>query len=794
MWYVLTGFQMGPRFCYIQKMKFRLRYFPLIICFAAFVLLNSVYLVAQNLTNSVQFSVHGGFFKDSIQVVLGPNNTDLEILYTLDGSEPKIEYLNGKSYQYKNSYAQFVGTVPGELLSKSFRTFIYDRGIIVKDRSNDPDKLTQIATSFQYLPQYFPNHPVLKGTVLRARYYNPMTNEHGPLTTHTYFVSSEYFWDWKLPVISLSIQEDDLFDYENGIYVGGKILDDYIFSNPGVLINGFTDANYKRKGDEWEKPANFEYFESPNESSLLNHQIDIRVHGGFSRSYPVKSLRLYAKNKYGVSHFEHAFFNELGHERFKRLLLRNSGNDYNFVMFRDGLIHELVRDLNVETQAFQPTIVFINGEYWGIHNLRERIDDYYLERHFGVERDGIDYLTLNNEVEEGSNEHYLAMMEFIRSNDMTLGLNYDHVQTMMDVDNFIDYLIIQIFIGNSDWPANNIDYWREQVSFAPDLPRGRDGRWRWILYDTDFGFGLFNELPNRNSLFYAAQPTNPSHNNPLWSTELYRLLNTNPTFRDQFSNRFMDLLNTTFLPEHIKSKADSIQALIEPHIAMHIDRWKSPTELSKWQTELEYLHSYIQLRSNYTWLYLRSRYQLGPTYELTVNLPNVDEGQIQINSLTLQKRDELWSGNYSSRKPVTITAIPINDFDFSHWLEMPDSTNAKIIGIFEENITLTPVFKKNTSFNTAQISEIPSQTKLHQNYPNPFNPTSVISFSLQGQSRVKIEMFDLIGNRIQELVNDNYPPGIHNVTVNVSGLASGIYLYQMTSDFGIQTQKMTVLK
>src|SRR5690606_19810813 len=173
--------------------------------------------------------------------------------------------------------------------------------------------------------------------------------------------------------------------------VGGKILEEYIQHNPGEVINGYTDANYKRRGDEWEKPANFEYFDSTTDPANLNHQIDVRIHGGFSRSYPVKSIRLYAKNKYGTDYFYHKFFDELELSQFKRLILRNSGNDYDFVLFRDGLIHELVQDLNIETQAFQPTIVFINGEFWGIHHLRERIDDHYLEQHYGVDRGRIDY-------------------------------------------------------------------------------------------------------------------------------------------------------------------------------------------------------------------------------------------------------------------------------------------------------------------------------------------------------------------------------------------------------------------
>lgn len=767
------------------------------ILLALIFLIFSTDSTAQSVTQQVQFSHQSGYYSHPITLVLGRSGDTLPILYSTDGSEPHIEFINGKNYRFKNSYAQFPGNVSGDLIRKSFRSHFYDTELELVNRSPFPDEITQIATSFHNLPTYFPNSPVMKANVIRARYYNPDTGEHGPIRTRTFFIEDDRFLNLHLPVISLAMNNDDLFDFHKGIYVAGKILDDFVARIPTTVVNGHTVANYKQRGDEWERPANIEYFEDLGTRPVFNHQLGVRIHGGFSRSYPVKSLRLYARNEYGESHFEHKIFSQRPHDRFKRLILRNSGNDYEFTMFRDAFIHELIRDLDMESQAVNTAIVFINGEYWGIHHIRERLDNRYLERLYDIDRDRIDYLTRNREVEEGTSTHYDQMMDFIRNNSLELDENLSVVETMMDVDNYIDYIIAQTLIGNTDWPANNIDFWRAQIEYSPSLPKGKDGRWRWIFYDADFGFGLFRVLPNTNPFTYLLQPSVATHSNPLWSTELFRELNTNADFRQRFHNRYLDLLNTTFRPERIIAIADSMKSVIEPYIRDHIARWSSPKSYEDWQDEVDFMiHSYIKDRPNYVMIYLRSRYRLGQIAEITVNLPEPERGYVRLNTLNFNGQTGSFKGTYGQNAEIHLVAVPKSGYKFSHWVEFPIDEYPEAGERFsvypEHRKSYTPVFVEATSIDDRV--EMPLATRLHQNYPNPFNPITQIGYTIQESGFVKLEVFDITGRRVRVLVEEVVLAGHHTVTFDASDLSTGTYIYRLVTPNESFIRKLSLIK
>jgi hypothetical protein len=191
---------------------------------------------------------------------------------------------------------------------------------------------------------------------------------------------------YHLPVVSIATDSLHLFDYDTGIFVPGSITimggpeDDKKKDEPHLF------GNYVQRGVEWERPASFELFETSGERALAQ-DIGIRVHGGRSRSLPLKSLRLYARSEYGENRFYYPVFPDLPYREYNRLILRNSGQDFfsRSTMFRDGFMQTLVRDLNLDTQAYRPSVVFINGEYWGIMNIRERYDEDYLARTWGVD-------------------------------------------------------------------------------------------------------------------------------------------------------------------------------------------------------------------------------------------------------------------------------------------------------------------------------------------------------------------------------------------------------------------------
>src|SRR5690606_22699971 len=154
------------------------------------------------------------------------------------------------------------------------------------------------------------------------------------------------------------------------------------------------------------------------------------------------------------SHFDHAIFPDQPYDEYKRILLRNGGNSLNSTFFQDAAIQAIASPLKVDRQAYRPTVLFLNGEYWGLINMRERYDDHYLARKYDLDGDNVDILE-NTEPDEGDADHYNAMISYIETHDLSNEEHYEEVKTMMDVDNFIDYQIIEIFSGNTDWPGNN---------------------------------------------------------------------------------------------------------------------------------------------------------------------------------------------------------------------------------------------------------------------------------------------------------------------------------------------------
>jgi hypothetical protein len=270
------------------------------------------------------FSHTSGFFNNAISLELTHSDPAVTILYTLDGSEPKADNVGGVNYTYKNSYPEAPGQSLGPLLNKSFETLIYDNTpISLNDRSADTNKLANISTTWSYNPTYFPNQAIKKATVVKARALKK--GELSPVVTHTFFISSTNAFQSSLPIVSLSLDENLFFDYYKGIYVAGKDFDTWKLNNANIdetSFNSLTPANWNNRGDEYERPANLQYFKNNNLS--LNQNIGVKVHGGWSRSFPIKSLRFYARSDYDIkSKFNFSFFGEGNDNSFKRILLRN---------------------------------------------------------------------------------------------------------------------------------------------------------------------------------------------------------------------------------------------------------------------------------------------------------------------------------------------------------------------------------------------------------------------------------------------------------------------------------------
>ena len=365
-------------------------------------------------------------------------------------------------------------------------------------------------------------------------------------------------------------------------------------------------------------------------------------------------------------------FPNLPYDEYERLVLRNSGNDQGYTMLRDAAAHEIVRHFNMDTQASRASVVYINGEYWGIHNIRERFDDNYIERVYGVDGDQIDYLGNRGDIEYGDNSNYANMVDFIDTRDLSAEANMDTVKTMMDIDNFLDYYTAEIYFINTDWPHGNIDFWRLQTEFDRNAPPGLDGRWRWMFYDLDAGFG-FTRQPDNNMLSWVTRPD--GFQGAEWPNLILRNLLENESFRHSFINRMADHLNSSFQTERVLEIIDNFQQRIAQEMPRFITRWKNPERMGQWNGFVNGMRDFAAERPGFLRQNILEHFEIESTETITVDMENLSHGKIRVNSLLISPETPgiadnayPWTGTYFSGIPVTISADPEIGYTLSHWL------------------------------------------------------------------------------------------------------------------------------
>lgn len=254
-----------------------------------------------------------------------------------------------------------------------------------------------------------PSETPFQGTIVTAACINNGITHS--VTRRSYFISPTQ--QYSLPIVSLIVDSIDFFGYQEGIYVPGIHFD----NNP----DGWQTGNYFETGDSWIKNVHISFFDE-KQSLQLTQNCKVSTHGSASKILPAKSLRLYAKASVGDSLFRHAFFADKEQETFKRLILRNSGQDFTRTLFADAFIQSLITETGLEYQSASPSIVFINGEYWGIHNLRERYDRFYLSQYHNEPVDSVDLIEISMSVKanEGDTLSYHALMDFVANNDLDI--------------------------------------------------------------------------------------------------------------------------------------------------------------------------------------------------------------------------------------------------------------------------------------------------------------------------------------------------------------------------------------
>ncbi len=522
--------------------------------------------------------------------------------------------------------------------------------------------------------------------VVKARIFAPGLLP-GKTITQTYFLGTDH----SLPVFSLSTDPYNLFDIDYGIYMLGT---SYNTDSPQYGANFWED---------WERPIHIEFFE-PDGSRGFSMDAGIKIIGGWSRANPQKSFSIFARSVYGYSSIKYHLFPDRPFDEYEAFILRDGGNDWPYTHFAEGFAHRLVENIDMENSAFRPCVVYVNGEYWGILNLREKQNEHYLAMYYDVDPDNVDMLEWDRSVINGDAQHYNHLYNFIENNDLQNSTNYEYVKTQMDIDNFIDYMVTEIYLDNRDWPGNNIKYWR---------PKTENGKWRWLLYDTDFGFGIYDGYSaGYNTLEFALEPNGPSWPNPPWSTLFLRKLVQNDEFRAAFINRFADYFNTIFSPATATAKINEIVQLIESEMPAHVNKWSQPhpdwavsslwwNNIENWYNNIQGLRNFVNIRVEYLRQYISIQFGLPGTATITLNISPAGSGNVNVSTLFI--KDYPWQGIYFRETPIQITALPYDNFKFSHWEGLSTSNAASISISLERNENLVAVFEPVTDIRQSVV-------------------------------------------------------------------------------------------
>lgn len=403
----------------------------------------------------VQFSLDAGFYDSSQRLSLSCDGAE-SILYTKDGSDPRID---GKTYK-----------APVSMRAPSDRTIIFD-----------------ISACAVY-PDGTMSEPV----------------------TRSYIMGQDVANRFDCLVFSITIDPDMLYNYDDGIFVAGKMRDDYLAlpaEERYPELQPTDPANWNQRGRAGEREAYVEVFEYDG-TCVISQPCGMRIFGGWSRSNDQKNLKLYARTEYDETdnRFRYEFFPDEHDSRgnkivsYKKLALRACANDAGSLYARDDAISAAAYAAGVEVKRSRPAAVFLNGEYYGFSWLQEVFSEDLLDHKYNVEDGswdiikGCEYMMIEDADDPDwarKNQAWRDMYDYAYK-DLTDDKNFEELSELIDIDNFLTYYALNSYIGNGDWPNNNYKVFRYQSGSVPMSDQAPyDGKWRYMLYDTDFAFGLY---------------------------------------------------------------------------------------------------------------------------------------------------------------------------------------------------------------------------------------------------------------------------------------------------------------
>ncbi len=437
--------------------------------------------------------------------------------------------------------------------------------------------------------------------------------------------------EFTIPIVSVVTSDKYFHDSKIGIYVDGN------------YTSGRKNYEY-----DWRRPINFELFTAAGEESQLNQLCETRVSGGASRSAQLKSLAFYANKRFGEKRFDYEFFPDQrpGNTQYKSFLMRNAGNDFDYLYMRDAVIQSnMAAHVDLDYQAYRPAIFYLNGKYMGMLNLRERSNENNIYTNYDGLED-IDMIENWQSVKAGTNDSWRAFGDFYWQS----GHTWDEYEQYMDMYEYMNLMIMNLYYCNLDFPGNNFVSWR---------PREEGGKWRFLAKDTDFGLGLYNRPASYNTIEWIFNHDyDPVNNwaNSSYQTLLFRHLMEDERFNREFIDHcaiymgdFMNFESTWEIWEPMYERI----SYEYPHHRALINQW-----WPNYSQELTNAKNWLKSRTDLFYNMLKDYFELGTVHTLMVNTMLSEEDRsavsVSFNGVNLSKGK--FDGKFFQDRAVTLKA------------------------------------------------------------------------------------------------------------------------------------------
>lgn len=583
--------------------------------------------------NEIQLSAQSGFYNEDILLTaqLGRSGS---IFYTMDGSCPASE--EGGS------------------------TFLYRAPISLQARDEESVEVYRFKAVFE-------------------------DKTESDVVTNTYFMGKDILNRYDTMVISLAAEHDDLYGEERGIFVEGKLRADWLAEHPGEEVDADTPANYNVRGRESERNVHIEIFDTDH-TRVISQNGGIRISGGFTRWSEQKSFKLYARKEYDEQNnrFRYPLLDDLRTlgegtlvNKYKSIKIRNTGNDRGEAFIRDELGLTLAGMAGFQdTQSVRPVSVYINGKYQGLYWVHSTYDEEYFEQRYGDhdgemvvigngERDMI--LSSGDETADHYAAEYRAFYEKYSVLDLTDDKVYEELAGYIDVQNYLQYYAIEIYVANRDWPYNNLKAYRyvanKEDGYIEDSVF--DGRYRYLLYDLDSGMGagMIRDNLNPNQSFEYIAMIEERDYAPLFVGLLQR-----EDCRNYFITYVCDLINGAFSTENVDRVLTEMHRLRENEMQAYIEesvRNPALSEISAYYMDMQMdcIRAWAETAPESMLEGMRQKWQLGDIY--TINLSMAENEGVQINGITVTEPH--FTGRYLTGSATRLRPVLPSGKKFSYW-------------------------------------------------------------------------------------------------------------------------------